>query len=126
MDDRDIEALLQRYRPAGPPPELGLRVATLRRGVPHPDRTWPWAAAAAVLVALTLGVQSARDAAVRHVDAAVTASVDATSSEAFAPAASNGGDADLLLARFEALQRRWRAAQAADGDAALSPGMEPR
>jgi hypothetical protein len=48
----DLEDLLRRYRPADPPPGLEARIF----GEP---RVWPWAAAAAALLALTLGLQVA-------------------------------------------------------------------
>lgn len=51
MDDQDVERLLRRYVPAGPPP--GLR-ARIRRPTP---RLWPWAAAASALLAATLGLR---------------------------------------------------------------------
>jgi hypothetical protein len=50
MDDYDIENLLRRHRPVGPPADLGRRIVAARR-------TWPWAAAAAALLALTLGAR---------------------------------------------------------------------
>ena len=45
MDDRDIERLLSRYQPLPPPGDLRARALT-PVGV---GRTWPWAAAAALL-----------------------------------------------------------------------------
>lgn len=53
----EIDDALRRYRPAGPPPELRARVIA---GTAPARRTWPWAAAAAVLLAATLGLQFAR------------------------------------------------------------------
>lgn len=59
MEDRELEDLLRRYRPAGPPPELRARV-TLGGDVRmqataslDSRRAWPWAAAAAALLAVT-------------------------------------------------------------------------
>lgn len=48
MQDLDIEELLRRYRPAGPPAELRKRIVA---GRPR-RRARPWAAAAAALVLL--------------------------------------------------------------------------
>ena len=46
--DPDLDELLRRYRPAGPPPELRARVL---RAEPMNRPAWPWAAAAAILLA---------------------------------------------------------------------------
>ncbi len=54
MDDRDLEELLRRYKPGGPPPELRARIVSTSLV----RRTWPWAAAAAALLALTIGVHA--------------------------------------------------------------------
>jgi hypothetical protein len=48
MNEPDVEDLLRRYRPVGPPPELRGRVVA---PVPPVRRAWPWAAAAAALLA---------------------------------------------------------------------------
>lgn len=71
MTGPEIEDLLRRYRPAGPPPELGARVMTEAGPV---GRTWPWVAAAALLLATTLYLHSAADRLAAGV--AVTPSVD--------------------------------------------------
>jgi hypothetical protein len=52
-DDRDIETLLRRYQPAGPPPGLRARIAPPAIAT---GRTWPWLAAAAALLAATIGL----------------------------------------------------------------------
>jgi hypothetical protein len=58
MTDPEIEDLLRRYRPAGPPPDLRGRVMTEAAPV---GRTWPWAAAAAVLLATVVGLNLAAE-----------------------------------------------------------------
>lgn len=52
-DDREIETLLRRYQPSGPAPGLRARIVA-----PAIDagRTWPWLAAAAALLAATIGL----------------------------------------------------------------------
>jgi hypothetical protein len=57
--DREIEERLRRYRPAGPRTDLWNQISTF------PDfqiskfpRTWPWAMAAAALLALTIGLHA--------------------------------------------------------------------
>jgi hypothetical protein len=57
MDERDLEKLLRRYRPAGPPAELRVRIATTHRA----PRTWTWAAAAAALIAVMVGFHVSAD-----------------------------------------------------------------
>lgn len=57
------EDLLRKYRPVGPRPGLRARILAPER------RAWPWAAAAAALVALTIALQSAtRSTAVDVID----------------------------------------------------------
>ena len=51
MKDHDRESALRRYRPVGPPADLHARLAP-------PRRVWPWAAAAAALLAVTLGARA--------------------------------------------------------------------
>ncbi len=55
MKDSDIEDLLRKYRPVGPPGELRQRILARSR-VP---RIWPWASAAAALLVLGLTLQLA-------------------------------------------------------------------
>jgi hypothetical protein len=59
-----IEDALRRYRPSGPPASLRDRVL-----VPPVGRTWPWAAAAAALLAVTLGLQAATGATWQEISA---------------------------------------------------------
>lgn len=64
MDDRDIRALLDKYRPAGPPAALRTRVAQTIDALTNPiheagnsptqQLTWPWAVAAAGLLAVAI------------------------------------------------------------------------
>jgi hypothetical protein len=54
MNDSELEDLLRKHRPVGPSPGLRERILAPN----HPQRWWPWAAAAAALVisALTFRV----------------------------------------------------------------------
>jgi hypothetical protein len=62
MDEHDVEELLRRVRPVGPPAELRARIeregarASWERAVEE-RRAWPWAVAAAALLALTVGLR---------------------------------------------------------------------
>jgi hypothetical protein len=56
MHDHEVRELLGRYRPVGPPPDLRGRVF---RSSVRSSRNWPWAVAAAALLAATLGLHSA-------------------------------------------------------------------
>ena len=55
MKDSEIEDLLRKYRPVGPPAELRHRILATT-SVP---RIWPWATAAAALLVLGLAFQLA-------------------------------------------------------------------
>jgi len=82
MDDRDVEALLARYRPAHPDPEFESRLSFRLKAeaTESSGRTWPWAVAAAALLAITIGLHAAsREGAVEQpasVDAAATLSLE--------------------------------------------------
>jgi hypothetical protein len=58
MNDQELEDVLKRYRPAGPPSRLRSRLVEPLRA----RRTWPWATAAAVLlisiITLRIGTHS--------------------------------------------------------------------
>ena len=58
MTDPEIEDLLRRYRPTGPSADL--RASILGDTTPM-GRTWPWAVAAAVLLAATLWLHTIAD-----------------------------------------------------------------
>jgi hypothetical protein len=55
MNDDQLEDLLRRVRPSGPRADLRARIVSARR----PERAWPWAAAAAALLFVTLFLQIA-------------------------------------------------------------------
>ena len=77
MDDDKVWELIGRYRPVGPPDAL--RARALASPVPA-ARTWPWAAAAAALLAATVGFHTAANRAI----AAVAEPADPLSMEALA------------------------------------------
>jgi hypothetical protein len=58
--DAEIEARLKRYQPAAPPSDLWIQISKS----PDPQiskspKTWPWAVAAAALLAITVGLHGA-------------------------------------------------------------------
>lgn len=53
MDDREVEALLYKYRPAGAPAGLRARINNSIHASSHP-LIWPWLAAAAALLAIAI------------------------------------------------------------------------
>jgi hypothetical protein len=57
--DREIEERLSRYRPAGPRTDLWNQISTFQDfQISKSPRTWPWAMAAAALLALTIGLHA--------------------------------------------------------------------
>jgi hypothetical protein len=60
MNDRAIENLLRRYRPAGPMADLARQITkSPDRQFTKPPPTWPWAAVAAALLVITVGLHAA-------------------------------------------------------------------
>lgn len=55
MDDREIRALLEKYRPAEPPPDLQASVHQLADSAIR-RLTWPWAVAAAALLVIAVAL----------------------------------------------------------------------
>ena len=102
MDEHDIELRLSRYRPASPPPAL--RRSALRPG--EPDRVWPWAAAAAVLLTASVAIHFATDTALSRI-------APPAADPASALAEAMGGDEDArraarLIVREQLLLEAWR------------------
>ena len=90
MNDPELEDLLLRYRPAGPSPDLRARLLD----TPPVGRTWPWVAAAAVLLAAVCGLRlSTRDIYqnLRIQEFSAAASIDDL------PALSSAIEDDVLL-----------------------------
>ena len=96
MDEHDIKSRLTRYRPVGPSVEL--RRFALRPVAP--DRIWPWAAAAAVLLAATVGLHVATNRTIARVAMpAGVVSVDMLTS-------AMGGDEEAERAATVIIQER--------------------
>ena len=55
-EDEELEHVLRRYEPVGPPASLRTRVLGGQTSV---RRAWPWVAAAAALLALTISLHEA-------------------------------------------------------------------
>jgi hypothetical protein len=60
MQDSELEALLKKYRPVDPPHGLERRIFDPPPGriARTERRTWPWAVAAAALLAITVGLHA--------------------------------------------------------------------
>lgn len=87
MDDSEIEALLRRVRPVGPPAELRARIL----GAAVTRRIWPWIAAAAASVIAAAALQLASGDAIRRTDLSSVMDPNAQVIEAMAE--MWGGDA---------------------------------
>ena len=118
MNDPDIEDLLRRYRPVGPPADLRARILSASRA----HRVWPWASAAAALLASALALHLAAGHATARVDPkpapepAVRAIDDLTE--------MLGGDtAARRLAEFIMVEEQMRRERAGPG---IQPDATPR
>jgi hypothetical protein len=105
-NDRDVESLLRRYEPAGPPSELRARVVGARGDGRR--RAWPWVAAAAALLIATFGLHVA---SARLSGTWVEPAVDARAQAIADLAEMLGGDegakgvAEQVIARDEDAQK---------------------
>jgi len=88
MDDDRIERLLRQVRPAGPPPRLRARIMAARR-----PRSWPWLAAAAAVLALTVWLRGADS----NLAAALAPAPSAWDAERTVLAGLLGGDAEAQM-----------------------------
>lgn len=98
MDDDKVRELIGRYRPVGPSSDLRERALGAST---HPTPTWPWAAAAAALLAATVGLHAATNRAI----AAVTPPADRLSVDALATAM--GGTEDARQAAELIVTEQW-------------------
>jgi hypothetical protein len=64
MDDSKVRELVGRYRPVEPSSDLRERALSVAA---KSSRTWPWAAAAAVLFAVAFGLHAAADRSIASV-----------------------------------------------------------
>jgi hypothetical protein len=100
MGEDKVRELFGRYQPVGPLPDLRERAL---RASTHPLRTWPWAAAAAALLAAAIGLQVATSRLLARVAApAVSLSVDALA------AAMGGDEAARAVARLIVEEQMFR------------------
>jgi hypothetical protein len=77
MKDEEIEELLRAVRPVGPPPALRARIVAAR----PVRRAWPWVAAAAALLAVTVSLRVAATQTLDRVRPAASAAPAATASD---------------------------------------------
>jgi hypothetical protein len=111
-NDRDLEHLLRRFRPSDPPSGLRGRIMVPERSQP----AWPWAAAAAALLASAITFTLATERQAGRVDLGP----DRSRVEVADLAAALGGDAAARqLAESIVLEAQLRAALAV-------PGSEPQ
>ena len=92
MNDSDIENLLRRYRPTGPPAQLRERILAMERS----ERIWPWMAAAAALLvsAVTLHFATRYEAA--DVDVTLGTAAEARVADDLTDRLGGGADAREL------------------------------
>lgn len=102
MDDRAVENLLKRYRPQGPPDSLRERCLIAS----HEARLWPWATAAAALLAITLGIQAAAGAAMAG--AKISPATDPSVAAVADLAEALGGDAVARRMAEEIIDQQMR------------------
>ena len=107
--DTEIEELLSRYRPAEPRSDLWDQISTF----PHSQMsksTWPWAVAAAALLAVSIGLHAAVAPAPE-----TSVVVDATRVQAIADELGGSSGSRIIgewIARREAMAERERLAAA--------------
>jgi hypothetical protein len=119
MTEQEIEVLLRRYRPAGPRPDLRARILADAAPVP---RSWPWAAAAAALLAMVCFTHLLTGSLYERVGESFP-HTQGSVLDRF-PALQSAAEGDPLLeARLEALAHQ---EEASDGPAAADAGASWR
>ena len=112
------EDLLRKYRPLGPPSDLRGRILVPERAA------WPWAVAAAVLLAATLGFHAATGALNTLNGTASEDSLGVDLRIAYGTAALGGGDEARRVATLIVMEEEVR--RALPAVASASPPQEPR
>lgn len=102
MDEPRLEQFLRQYRPVGPPADLRTRVLT----PPPPGRVWPWAAAAAALLAVGVALQTVT---VRTLSPYVSAQAPQSQVDVLREALSDHPDAPRV-AEWIVISGEWRRA----------------
>ena len=107
-EDPEIEELLSRYRPAEPRADLWVQISTFPNSqISKSERIWPWAVAAAALLAVSVGLHAA------VVPPPEPSLVDAARVQAIADELGGGADSRLMaewIAGREAASERERQA----------------
>lgn len=116
MHDDDVDDLLRKYRPAAPSRAFEERLLQSLDGktrrLPQP-RTWPWAVAAAALLAITVGLHvSSTTAPVRTSELLDTQRVQALADEIGGPAAA--AMAEYIVRQEQRADAQAEQARAAD------------
>src|SRR5690349_13917537 len=119
MRDHEIDALLQSVRPAGPPPWLRERL--VEQGTPA--RSWPWVAAAAALLAMTIGLQLLAAGVRVDGSGAAARAVETDEQDTEALSVAFGDDAAALQAALR--RRELDALRRADPEPTPTPGGMP-
>jgi hypothetical protein len=116
-EDTKIEELLSRYRPAEPPNDLWAQISTFPNShISKSERTWPWAVAAAALLAVSIGLHAAVAPAPE-----TSVVVDAARLQAIVDELGGSSESRIMaewIARREAMLEQERLAQAS------APGPE--
>jgi hypothetical protein len=113
MSEHELDELLRRYRPATPPAELRNRLTSVR----PTRRTWPWAAAAAAVFLVTVGLHVSTERIYRVLGDSVETGSSFSLDQLPALNEALGDDQWLRSTLEEVIRREWEPANAASASA---------